>query len=481
MGSETSYSQGNLDKEMVLFPKAFQLQKPILDLSFGDSIIDHSLSNYYCKTSRKLATVQTPYGSALVLGDNAQDVIMIPGESVNGLSDFTISFNLKLNGLNYYNNIISGANKSVSNEFIIAYNDLRETNNGLLLTFKNQLYKFDGTEGTLSDLEWHNIILVKSGNDVTALIDGKVRGGAAFVVGGSLKIDSDGFIIGQDQDAVGGGFDDTQSMNGAIGQLKIYGHAYDALELFPDAYVECPEAGTPCDDRNPNTMGDQENGQCDCAGTPEFFNDQLISTKSVSEQRASQNKIMALGLISLLVGGVCVIYSISNKRKEDKSKLEKRNLEEKEKRKIAEKELLKKQKELTSKVLQLASKNEFLYNLEKEIGSLKSSIDSNVSGASEKISRMIYSDQIDNEEWEQFSKEFSNIHQDFMERLRSQYGDFTNYEWRLISLLKMNLSSKDIANILRISPNGVKKARYRLRKKIDLASELDLQDFLISY
>ena len=124
-----------------------------------------------CKTSRKLATVQTPYGSALVLGDNAQDVIMIPGESVNGLSDFTISFNLKLNGLNYYNNIISGANKSVSNEFIIAYNDLRETNNGLLLTFKNQLYKFDGTEGTLSDLEWHNIILVQSGNDVTALID----------------------------------------------------------------------------------------------------------------------------------------------------------------------------------------------------------------------------------------------------------------------------------------------------------------------
>ena len=124
---------------------------------------------------------------------------------------------------------------------------------------------------------------------------------------------------------------------------------------------------------------------------------------------------------------------------------------------------------------------ETLGYLEKEIGSLKSSIDSNVSGASEKISRMIYSDQIDNEEWEQFSKEFSNIHQDFMERLRSQYGDFTNYEWRLISLLKMNLSSKDIANILRISPNGVKKARYRLRKKIDLASELDLQDFLISY
>ena len=481
LASKTGDCQGNPNDKLVVLPQALDQQKPILDLSLGDTITDQSSSKYYCKTSSKLESIRSPYGSALILGDNAQDAIMIPGESINGLSDFTMTFNVKLNGLKYYNNIISGANKSVSNELIIAYNDLSETNNGLLLTFKNQLYKFEGTEGTLSDLEWHNIILIKSGNDVTALIDGKVKGGAAFVVGGSLVIDSDGFIIGQDQDAVGGGFDDTQSMNGAIGQLKIHGHAYDALELFLDAYIECPEAGTPCDDRNPNTMGDQENGQCDCAGTPEFFNDQLISTKSVSEQRASQNKIMATVLASLLIVGLAAIYFISYKRKEEKEKLEKRNLEEKEKREAAEKELSKKQKELTSKILQLASKNEFLYNLDREIGSLKSSIDSNVSNTSEKLSRMINSDQIDDEEWEQFGKEFSSIHQDFMDRLTSQYGDFSNYEWRLISLLKMNLSSKDIANILRISPNGVKKARYRLRKKMDLASELDIQDFLISY
>ena len=68
-----------------------------------------------------------------------------------------------------------------------------------------------------------------------------------------------------------------------------------------------------------------------------------------------------------------------------------------------------------------------------------------------------------------------------MDKLKAQYGDFSNTEWRLISLMKMNLSSKDIANILRISTNGVKKARYRLRKKMDLASEMDLQDYLISY
>jgi DNA-binding CsgD family transcriptional regulator len=49
----------------------------------------------------------------------------------------------------------------------------------------------------------------------------------------------------------------------------------------------------------------------------------------------------------------------------------------------------------------------------------------------------------------------------------------------LMSLLKMNLSSKEIANILNISMEGVKKARYRLRKKLNLSTEESLQELVI--
>ena len=183
----------------------------------------------------------------------------------------------------------------------------------------------------------------------------------------------------------------------------------------------------------------------------------------------------------LSLAALATIYSLMQRSKKKQALLSKEKAIEQEKRKHAEEELEYKKKELTAKALQLASKNEFLYNLEQEIGSLKSSADSIVSSTSNKVSRMINNDQLDDKEWELFGKEFSSIHQDFKDRLTSQYGDFSNYEWRLISLLKMNLSSKDIANIFRISPNGVKKARYRLRKKIDLASEMDIQDFLISF
>jgi len=73
------------------------------------------------------------------------------------------------------------------------------------------------------------------------------------------------------------------------------------------------------------------------------------------------------------------------------------------------------------------------------------------------------------------------ICQDFLDRLREEFGSFTKSEMRLIALLKMNLSSKDIANTLRISAEGVKKARYRLRKKMGLSREQDIQDYLLGY
>jgi len=60
-------------------------------------------------------------------------------------------------------------------------------------------------------------------------------------------------------------------------------------------------------------------------------------------------------------------------------------------------------------------------------------------------------------QWEQFSAEFGSLNKDFLEKLIEKYSDFSKSEVRLISLLKMNLSSKDIADTLNISADGIKK------------------------
>ena len=59
------------------------------------------------------------------------------------------------------------------------------------------------------------------------------------------------------------------------------------------------------------------------------------------------------------------------------------------------------------------------------------------------------------------------------------YPEVSNNDLRLMSLLKMNLSSKEIANILNISVEGVKKVRYRLRKKLNLNTEESPQELVI--
>lgn len=206
----------------------------------------------------------------------------------------------------------------------------------------------------------------------------------------------------------------------------------------------------------------------------------VILNKNVEINNIKTKALLGgLGLVG--VSSLSVIFGLAQKRRKDQLAFQAKQELEIAKRKIAERELEFKQKELVAKALQLARKNEFLHKLESEVVSLQSTVDYTINQTSSRISRMIQHDSDNDSEWEQFSKEFSSLHQDLLDRLTDRFGRFTTSEIRLFSLMKMNLSSKDIANILRISEGGIKKARYRLRKKMNLESDVNLQSFIMSF
>lgn len=192
------------------------------------------------------------------------------------------------------------------------------------------------------------------------------------------------------------------------------------------------------------------------------------------------NKWRMAALLVLLGALGYLFYAESQKRKREKLIFEQNQKLEVEKRKNAEIELDAKKKELTAKVLQLARKNEFLNSLETEIEQLKNNVDDSVNKTSNRISRMIKRDIDSDVQWEQFSQEFSSVHQGFLSKLIERFGNFSKSEIRLISLLKMNMNSKEVADILGISDEGIKKARYRLRQKMNL-EDTDLQSFLLGF
>jgi len=153
----------------------------------------------------------------------------------------------------------------------------------------------------------------------------------------------------------------------------------------------------------------------------------------------------------------------------------KRNKLEKEK---VDAELAFKRKELTTHALHLAKKNEVLESLKLKAEELKNS-DYSQTGYQQLI-RTIDFDLKDDNNWENFSNYFQEVHKDFNRNVKQKFPEVTSNELRLMSLLKMNLSSKEIANILNISQEGIKKARYRLRKKLDISTEDSLQDLVLS-
>jgi FixJ family two-component response regulator len=53
----------------------------------------------------------------------------------------------------------------------------------------------------------------------------------------------------------------------------------------------------------------------------------------------------------------------------------------------------------------------------------------------------------------------------FQEDLKKRYPKLTSYDLRLCTYLKANLTTKEIATLLNITPDSVKKAKHRLRRK----------------
>lgn len=191
--------------------------------------------------------------------------------------------------------------------------------------------------------------------------------------------------------------------------------------------------------------------------------EQEIALLEQEEKNSTLQKIlMGVGLLLSLLG----IYTLRQKMK--RNKLEKEKLDT---------ELAFKKKELTTHALNLARKNETLENLKQKAKELKASENA---GGYQQLIQTINFDLQDDNNWKNFSKYFEEVHKDFNNNVKSKYPEVTSNELRLMALLKMNLTSKEIANILNISQEGIKKARYRLRKKLDITSEDSLQDFVIS-
>lgn len=142
-----------------------------------------------------------------------------------------------------------------------------------------------------------------------------------------------------------------------------------------------------------------------------------------------------------------------------------------------------KKKELATSTMHLIDKNEFMNQIKTNLVEVRKEIDDE-SGLVRKLNRLIkeIDKNIDQDRaWKQFEINFDQVHGDFLKTIQKDYTVLSPQDLKLCAYLRMNMSTKEIANLLKISVRGVEIARYRLRKKLALSHEKNLVDFMIKY
>ena len=139
-----------------------------------------------------------------------------------------------------------------------------------------------------------------------------------------------------------------------------------------------------------------------------------------------------------------------------------------------------KNSELANSAMHLVQKREMLGKIRDDLHALIKKIDNEqVSAEFKRVLKMLGDDTKIDDNWEHFAHHFDKVHTDFLIGLKSRFPTLTPSELKLCAYLRMNLSNKEIAQLVNISTRGVEIARYRLRKKLGLSKETNLFEFLL--
>lgn len=83
----------------------------------------------------------------------------------------------------------------------------------------------------------------------------------------------------------------------------------------------------------------------------------------------------------------------------------------------------------------------------------------------------------DDSDWERFETIFKRVRPGFLEKLTEKYPGLTRGEKRMCCLLSLDMDAKQMARLLMIQPDSVKKTRHRLRRKLQMPPHQTFADF----
>ncbi len=133
-----------------------------------------------------------------------------------------------------------------------------------------------------------------------------------------------------------------------------------------------------------------------------------------------------------------------------------------------------KNREMAISTMNLVKKNELLQRIKDNL-LVRQDPQQNI----KEVIRMIDRNIDEAETWKLFKEAFENADRDFFKKVKDLHPELTPNDLKLCAYLRLNLSSKEIAPMLNISPKSVEVKRYRLRKKMGLDHEVGLVAYIL--
>lgn len=206
--------------------------------------------------------------------------------------------------------------------------------------------------------------------------------------------------------------------------------------------------------------------------------DLKAQANEIKDLKIKQKNLLILGIAALLL--IAVFWGLHRRRQlSNQLKLKEKDSV------IAQKEIELRAKEFEADKLRLIQYADQLLSKNEELEGIRLELETELSRSTEEraeIDELIQQLRLtinEEKDWAAFRLYFDSLFPEFFEKIKVQFAlELTMYEQRLLALIRISLSNKEIGGILNISRTSVVRAKHRLRKKFDFEATSDLEEYI---
>ncbi|MFN8344376.1 MAG: hypothetical protein U0X91_05210 [Spirosomataceae bacterium] len=194
--------------------------------------------------------------------------------------------------------------------------------------------------------------------------------------------------------------------------------------------------------------------------------------KQLTEQEQQKTHLLyrfTLVIVLLTLLGVLWVFVLQCKNNRLKNRLAQAEQER------LEQQLEFEQRKLATNTLQLSHYNDLLTGIKHQI---KQTEVTNTAPLLKNIVKTIDNSLQDANDWEKFKLHFEAVSPQFFDLLKARSSLLTELDLKHCAYLKLNMTPKQVAQLLGVSPKSVTLSRVRIKKKLKLNEDEQLSDFL---